>query len=168
MRRTLVAVALVALLSLAVVPVADAHRLSKKRAADATVDAEAKDCEQRPDLYPGCEGADYSDCRRLTRHKVKCTGHILGTRPSDGQPYDCERVYTWKIKPHRRAGLLFGKFGPQTCVIGDGARIRGARGRPGQDSTSTLVGPSLLQGDRGHQPARLEVTPSELAHPSGR
>src|SRR4030095_12597132 len=134
MRGALAADALVALLLLAVVPVADAHKLSKKRAADATVDAEAKDCEQRPDLYPGCESANYSDCRRLPGHRGKCGGHILGTRPSDGQPYDCERVYTWKIKPRRRAGLLVGKFGPQTCGLGDGARIRGAPGRPGQDS----------------------------------
>jgi hypothetical protein len=125
MRRTLVAVALVALLSLAVVPVADAHRLGKKRAADATVDTEAKDCADHPELYPGCTDTTATDCRRLTRHKVKCTGHIVGTCPSDGivacpdgVQYDCERVYTWKIKPRRRASLLFGKRGAQTCQYG--------------------------------------------------
>src|SRR5215211_4775188 len=135
MGRTLVAVALVALMSLAVVPLADAHRLGKKRAADATVETEAKDCADHPELYPGCTDTTATDCRRLTKHKVKCTGHILGTRPSDAQPYDCERVYTWKIKPRRRASLLFGKRGPQTCVIGEGARSRsGPPGRPEQDS----------------------------------
>jgi len=135
MGRTLVAVALVALMSLAVVPLADAHRLGKKRAADATVETEAKDCADHPELYPGCTDTTATDCRRLTKHKVKCTGHIVGVRPSDSQPYDCERVYTWKIKPGRRASLLFGKRGPQTCVIGGiSGRRSGPPGRPEQDS----------------------------------
>jgi hypothetical protein len=135
MRRTLVSAALAALVSLAVASVADAHRLGKKRAADATIETEAKDCVDHPELYPGCTDTTATDCRRLTRHKVKCTGHIVGVRPSDSAPYDCERVYTWKIKPGRRASLLFGKFGPQTCVIGEGAQNRsGPPGRPEQDS----------------------------------
>jgi hypothetical protein len=127
-RRLTLVTALAALLALGIASVADAHHLSKKRAAQATADTETEDCENRPDLYPGCTGGDFSDCRRLTAHKVKCSGHILGTRPDDGQPYDCERVYTWKIKPGRRASLLFGKFGPQTCAIGTGAdRVRRSR-----------------------------------------
>jgi hypothetical protein len=124
-RRLTLVSALAALLALGVASVADAHHLSKKRAAEATVETEKQDCDHRPDLYPGCTGTDFSDCRRLTKHKVKCTGHILGqrTNPETGvvEPYDCERVYTWKIKPGRRASLLFGKRGAQTCVIGTGA-----------------------------------------------
>jgi hypothetical protein len=127
-RRLTLVSALAALLALGVASVADAHHLSKKRAAEATVDTEKQDCDHRPDLYPGCTGTDFSDCRRLTKHKVKCTGHILGqrTNPETGvvEPYDCERVYTWKIKPGRRASLLFGRRGAQTCVIGTGADRR--------------------------------------------
>ncbi len=129
MSRIILVLALAGSISLGVAAIADAHHLSRKRAAQATVDTESEDCENRPDLYPGCTGTDYSNCRRLTKHRVKCTGHILGTRPSDGAPYDCERVYRWRIKPGKRASLLFGKRGPQTCRIGAERRPRAALSR---------------------------------------
>jgi hypothetical protein len=128
-------VALAALLTLGIASVADAHVLSKKRAAQATLEFEFAECVNRPDLYPGCLGAATLPCKRLTLHKVKCVGHIYGifTDVTTGlqQPYDCERVYNWKIKPGKPAGKLFGKVGPQTCFADSGGHFR--RSKPSGD-----------------------------------
>jgi hypothetical protein len=131
-------VALAALLTLGIASVADAHVLSKKRAAQATLEFEFAECVNRPDLYPGCEGAATLPCKRLTLHKVKCLGHIFGTfidiTTGLPVPYDCHRVYNWKIKPGKPAGKLFGKVGSQTCGPDTGEHPRSRSRSSGNSS----------------------------------
>src|SRR3990170_2294376 len=114
MKRATMVVALSALLTLGVASVADAHFLSKKRAQTATLNNESEQCNLNP-VYADCFGATAGPQKRLTLHKVRVLGHVYGIVAGTTQPYDCERIFIWRIKAGHPASLLFGRLKPEQC-----------------------------------------------------
>ena len=144
MRRTTLVLALVALLTLGIASVADAHVLSKKRAAQATLELSFELCVTRPDLYPGCRGAASLPCKRLTLHKVRCVGHIYGEFIDPAtllpQPYDCERIWIWRIKAGKPARKLFARLKPETCFADSGGHFSRSKRSDDRDVLKHGVG----------------------------
>lgn len=141
MRRTTTFVLVLAtVLTLGIASAADAHFLSKKRAAQATLDESFALCVNRPDLYPGCLGAAALPCKGLTAHKVRCLGHIYGLVL--GQPYDCERIWIWRIKAGQPASHLFGRLKPETCFGDTGGHFLSSKNR----SSDHAAGRKVIEG----------------------
>jgi hypothetical protein len=91
-KRLTTVLVLIALASLSVAAVAQAHFLTTKRARSATFNVMKQECEK----VPTCQGFAAGPCTRLGDHKVRCLGHIYGRNARTG-PYDCHRQVTIQI-----------------------------------------------------------------------
>lgn len=95
MKKVLIVLSLAALLVMGIAATAQAHTLSKQRAAGVARDVAQRDCNNDP----GCEqyGAFKNDCRQASAHRVRCFALNLG-RDSSGAQYFCERPVLVKMK----------------------------------------------------------------------
>jgi hypothetical protein len=111
-KKVLIVLSLAALLVMGIAATAQAHTLSKKRAANVARDVAQRDCNNDP----GCEqyGAFKNDCKQASPHRVRCYALNLG-RDSSGAQYFCERPVLVKMK-NDSFKLLF-VTGQRTCVF---------------------------------------------------
>jgi hypothetical protein len=111
-KKVLIVLSLAAIAVVAFAATAQAHTLSKQRAASVARDVAQRDCNNDP----GCEeyGAFKNDCKQASQHRVRCYALNLG-RDSSGAQYFCERPVLVKMKKNN-FNLVFVQ-GQRVCAF---------------------------------------------------
>jgi hypothetical protein len=121
-KKVLIVLSLAAITVMAVAATAQAHTLSKKRAANVARAVAQRDCNNDP----GCQqyGAFKNDCKQASPHRVRCYALNVGF-DANGARYGCERPVLVKMK-NDSFKLLF-VTGQRTCGFIRGAGFEGIR-----------------------------------------